>query len=602
MTYQSFREKVNLRIYYSRDRVLLLLRWSSFMVAIAALSTLIYSYGFPLDAQSRDLPLWIIRCSLGFYVLHYALRIIYTFDVPAFLRESWLEGVLMIWIVVDGTSSYLFNFPLVEVMFAKFGFHNVRPLYLVFVQVYLLLIVGIELNKTTFVLFFERAGPVRILIISYLFWIGLGAGLLMLPECGVGAVALNVNKALFTSMSAVTLCGLTVVDIAATLTFKGQLVLLFLMQIGLINILVFATYMSSQFSSGSGIRKQALVEDFQSADRLFSKEGVLRQIFGICLLIEVLGTIGIYMLWPKEMVFATVGDKLYSSFFHAVSAFSNTGFSLYTGGIRNPLLETSYVLHLMIAILVFLGGLGYLPLLDLFGISNLRTRLRLPWKRVAINTRIALYSAIFMAIAGGVLFFLLEKENSLVGRNYSEAGISALFMAINRSCAFSTVDFSKASQSVVMLMLFLMFVGGASGSVAGGVKTSTFTAILLSATATIRGKKDVQFERHVLSFDIFSRSFSIVIFMVGAIVMGAFILCLTDPNWRVLQLLMAEMSAITLSGQSGTPVSEMSAIGQAVLMASMIVGRVGLLLLLNALGRKQGGQRFHYPRAQIMVG
>ncbi|MCB0396729.1 MAG: hypothetical protein KDD36_08755 [Flavobacteriales bacterium] len=602
MTYQSFREKVNLKIYHSRDSASKVLRLSGLAVALVGLGTLIYSYGFPQDQESKQQAFSLVRFSLAFFVIHYAFRIIYTFDVPDFLRKTWFEGLLMVLVLLDGISSFIFQVPLVHLIFFKMGFENITPVYLLFVQLYLLIIIGIELNHNTFQLFLADSGPVRLIMTGYLFWILLGACLLLLPECTTHSGGLSVMQSLFTSISAVTLCGLSVLDISTELTYKGHIVILFLMQVGGINILAFATYISTHYISGVKGNTISLLEDFQSLNRLFSKDGILRSLLTYCLVAEIGGAICLFFLWDKSIPFGSSGQKVFYSFFHAVSAFNNGGFTLFPGGFLHPYLKEAYIFQLVIIGLVFAGALGFLPAVDMFGIKNLRMRLKMPWMRLRIPTRIAMISALFLAMAGTVFIYFLEHRSSMEGQNISEGVITSLFMVVNRSGGFSTLDLGGVSHSLLMVMIILMFIGGASGSVAGGVKTSTFTTILVSGAATVRGRNEVNFERHTLPFEIFSRAFTIVIFFAAVIIIGSFALSVTEPEFPVMNLFFEQVSAVSLSGLTTGVTRQLSIHGQWVVMTTMLMGRVGVLVLLHTLGKKATGFHYHYPRARITVG
>jgi trk system potassium uptake protein len=599
----NFREKVNLYIYDSKERNLRILRYLSFSVSLLVIGILVYYYGFEQTPGSKKIMLNIIKGSFIFYILSYCTRFLYTFEPRKFLKNTWLEGVLMLLLVIDGISYSFFQTTLVLNFIAALGFENVTPYYIIFIQLYVLLIVGMDLSAAVNRISRLKLDPSTLFIFSFLLLISFGCGLLMLPEMTNVQGSMPFLEALFTSISASCVTGLIVVDTATYFTFKGHLVLLALMQLGGLSIISFATFLVAFSSMGLGLKQQSLMQDFLSTESLFSTRGLLNQIILLSFTIELTGSILIYFLWDPSLEFRSIEDKIFYSVFHSVSAFNNAGFSLFTNGLYQNFVVDSYAVHIVIMLLIFMGSLGFAPLRDIFSISNLRERYKFPWKKLRMSTKIALYSSLTLIVLGAFLFHVFEYNNALAGKGHVASVITSFFQSITaRTAGFNTVDFAALERPSLIFFILLMFIGGSSGSTAGGIKTSTFTLMVLSAYSTIRGKKNLELFNHSISYELLNRAFSIFLFASGVIFLGSLILSFTEPDIPILNLVFEEVSAFATVGLSTGITPNLSVTGKTVLMFSMFIGRIGILTLAFSLSQRVISRNYKYPTAHMMVG
>jgi Trk-type K+ transport system membrane component len=393
------------------------------------------------------------------------------------------------------------------------------------------------------------------------------------------------------------------VDVATYFTFKGKVVILLLIQIGGLSIISFATFFATFLQKGIGIRSQSMLQDFFSTDSLFDTKGMLKQIILLSFLIESIGALMLLALWDPSIPFQNFGERLFYSVFHSVSAFNNAGFSLFTNGFINGYVKYSYMVHLVIAFLIFFGSLGFSSIRDIFGFNNMRERLRYPWKKFQISTRIALYVSLALVAFGTITFYFLEKNNTLAGQTTVEAVITSLFQSVTtRTAGYNTIDIGAVSKTVLVIMIFLMFIGASSGSTGGGIKTSTFALIFLSAWSTIRGKQQLEMFRHSISYDLLNKAFSIFLFAASLVLVGTTFLTLTDPGKDVLSLVFEEVSAFGTVGLSTGITADMSVAGKYILILTMFIGRTGPLTLAYSLSRKQASNNYKFPSAHFMVG
>jgi Trk-type K+ transport system membrane component len=203
------------------------------------------------------------------------------------------------------------------------------------------------------------------------------------------------------------------------------------------------------------------------------------------------------------------------------------------------------------------------------------------------------------------LFFLyfLESNNTLQHSSPLTAFFDSLFQSIaTRSCGMNSINIGNLTSPSIILLVLMMFIGGNSGSTAGGIKTSTFTLMILSAASTISGKKNIELSRQSISFELINRAFSIFLFMSGFIFMGVFILSITDAHVPLVNIVFEMVSATGNVGLSTGITSKMSEAGKVVLIIGMFVGRVGILTLAFALSKKVISSNYRYPKTHIMIG
>jgi trk system potassium uptake protein TrkH len=602
---RALREKLLLFAYRHKDAVLKKLKWGRFGASIGALMVFIYYYGFPHDTATSTQLLMITKAIFGFFAASYLIRVFFSIHPINYIKQARFESALMALLLADFTSVFIFGFNALENAFLKLQIENFTPFYILFIQLYLLLLVGLEITKVSAIISNLKLKPAVTFIYSYLLLILVGTGLFMLPEMTTLPNGMPFVDSLFTSVSASCITGLTVIDIGSMLTFKGQVVLLLLIQLGGLGILTFATFFAMFLKKGVGISHQALIRDFFAEESLFNAKGLLAQIVTFTLLIEGFGALFVYILWDAHTPFIDDrGEMLFQSVFMAINGFCNAGFSLFTSGLTEDWLRESYILHLVIALLIFAGSLGFPAMRDIFSLQSIRGRLHAPWKKWKLSTRIAVWSTLALIVFGMLAFLLLEKDAVFMeGRGSFQRVVISLFQSVTtRSGGFSTVDIEMLSTPTVVLFIFLMFIGGSSGSTGGGIKTSTFVLIFLAVITTIRGKKSLELGGRSISFDLLNKAFTIFIFSASYILVGTFFLTLFEPGKNVLDLVFEEVSAFCTVGLSRGITADLSAAGKFVLITSMFIGRVGTLTLAFALASRVETTSYRFPKAHILVG
>lgn len=600
----AFRERVNIRLFDSRDKVLRDLRTAGVLISSLTILVLIYYHGFKLELEERAVVEFTIKFSIGFYLIKYIIEFIYSFSPIQHLKETKWEGILMAFLFLNILSINLFDTEIMSFVGTVLGVEALDAFFLLFIQGYFLLIVFLELGKASTVLPFSNLSPPALLALSFIILIFIGSGLLMLPQMTASGESMPFFDALFMSISASCVTGLQVVDTATYFSFKGQFLIMLLFQLGGLNIISFATFFAIFTKKGIGIRHQSLIQASYSDESLTSSAELFRKIIRFTFQIELIGTILIFFTWGSNMNFDSLGQRLFYSIFHSISAFNNAGFSLFTNGMMEGPIHNSYMLHTVIATILIFGGLGFGTIRDLFTLRQVRERMKKPWKRLSLGSKVSLYSAAILLISGFVIFFLLEYNNTMRETSFGGKMVTAFFQsATTRTAGFNTVDIGALTLPVLIFFIFLMFIGASTGSTGGGIKTSTFALVVLSAASTIRGRKKVELFKQTIPWELLNRAFSIFLFSASLILVGIFILAITDEHLGLARLAFEEVSAFCTVGLSTGITSELSPVGRTVIMLSMFVGRIGTITLAFALSfKKPQSNDYKYPNANMMVG
>jgi trk system potassium uptake protein TrkH len=595
------RESINIRLYTHKSYVIRYLHVASVIVSLVAITAIIYQHGFPKTPFSFRLTESIIEISLIFYVLKFLIRIFYDFHPVDFIKDNRFEAFLLLLIAVDQIVNVFTGVHLVQRFLTGIGFPGIHTYYNLFIQFFFFLIIVVELGKAGRFIDYIRIGPSGLLALSFIFIILSGAGLLLLPEMTVSGISMI--DALFTSTSACCVTGLVVVDTSLCFTLKGKTIIMLLIQVGGLNIISFATLFATFYKNSAGIKMQSLIKDIVSTDKLSNTRELLRKIFLYSIFIELSGAFLLFITWPNTLIFKGIGEKIYFSLFHSVSAFNNAGFGLFTDNLYDITVRHAYNLQLVIAALIFLGGIGFIVLEDVFGIRNIRERRKVKWKRLQTHSRIALYTSGILIVAGAVVFYLVEYDNTIKGYGLYGSIVSSVFQSVTcRTAGYNTVDFTSLGQPIVIFMMFLMFIGASPGSTGGGIKTTTFSVIIRSAISTIKGRKNVEIVKHTISSDTISRAYSIALFSISLIFISTFILSITDPEKSFLSLLFEEISAFATVGLSVGITSSLSLAGKSIIILSMYIGRIGTLTLAMALTKRIVYSKYRYSEINVLVG
>lgn len=441
--------------------------------------------------------------------------------------------------------------------------------------------------------------PPQLLIVSFLGLVAAGTLLLSLPWASAGSTRLPLTSALFTSTSAVCVTGLIVVDTPVDLTVFGQVVVLLLIQAGGLGYMTFSTLVGVALGRRITLQeRQTLVEGLNA----FGPGEVVRfamAVFRTTALIEIAGALVLGAWWAQTHGLAR---GAWLGVFHAVSAFNNAGFSLFSDNLAGA--GDQPLVLVVVSLLVILGGIGFFTILE---VLSLRRRAL----RLSLHSQLVLVATAVLLVGGTVAIYVLERDNPLTlgGLSGSQAWLAAWFQSVvTRTAGFNSIAIGACRPSALFVMTILMFVGAAPGSTAGGVKVSTVGVLLAALWATARGETDAIVFKRRITPDVIARAFFIC--LVAFLSVNALAAALLAIEQReLLPTLFEVVSAfgtVGLSTGEGTsPVSltgHFTVAGQLLITLMMFAGRIGPLTLLMAVARRREASRVRYPEGKVLIG
>jgi Trk-type K+ transport system membrane component len=495
-------------------------------------------------------------------------------------------------------------------VFASIGFNQFGALSAIFVQLFIFIIILNNLFKERNFKPWMKIHPGWLFTISILAMTIVGGLLLMLPEMSRVEGGLPAMDSMFLSMSSVSVTGLSTIDIAETLTFKGQMVVLVLIKLGGLNTIAFGALMLVVAKFGVGIKYHELIEDFVNRDSILKAKSMLAKIVLWATAFEVIGIILLFIGFGSHGAeFSDTGSRLFHSVFHGVSGFNNAGLSTLPGGLMYEHVVHNTFVHTIILILFFLGGFGMIYVFDIFEVKRLRERMRQPWKTIEFGTKISLYFTLGLLFLGALVFIIFEWNNTLRDQGTVSSVVTSLFQSMTtRNAGFSVVGTNELSMPVIIVFLFLMFIGASSGSAGGGIRTSTFAIMWAAVISTIKGKKHTELFKRTISNELVMKAFAVFLFFVVGNIIGPFVLAISEADllatgkYDFMDLVFEHVSAASTVGLSRGITPELSGVGKFVLIIAMFIGRVGTLTLAYLVGKAVISKNYKYPNGHTMVG
>ena len=440
--------------------------------------------------------------------------------------------------------------------------------------------------------------PAATLVLSFALVISAGTVYLSLPFATKSGQGLELLDALFTAASAVCVTGLIVVDTASTFSAWGQAGILVLIQIGGLGLMIFT------YAAALGLRRRLGLEDKLMMAFLMNEKDLsrlsrgLRSIVRITLSIEAAGAlilaIGFFASGHGP------ADALWLGLFHAVSGFCNAGFALFSDSLVG--FQANAVILLGVGSMIILGGISFPVLLNFREVLRGRKRggRRLPF--LTTNTRLVLVSTGVLLFVSTMIIYVSEMRKSLADMPVWMQYLNSFFQGITlRTAGFNSLDFAAFGPGISFVLMLFMFVGGASGSTAGGLKVNTLSVLGASIVARFRGQRQILVGQAAVPQSTATNSLFLFFFAVFVVCLGLTLLLATE-DLEFLDLAFETVSAFGTVGLSRGITGALSDPGRIIIIGLMFVGRVGPLTLITALGREPQRGRVVYPEQELMVG
>lgn len=438
--------------------------------------------------------------------------------------------------------------------------------------------------------------PAQMVLLTFVGVILLGTFLLMLPVSSADGKTMSFIDGLFMATSATCVTGLSTISLSDDLSIFGQLVILMLIQIGGLSIMTLYSSVVILLGRSMQMKDRVVMQDLldvSSLEELFAMiVGIVKYTFFIELWGGVVLTIG-FLSNGFEF-----GQALYYGFFHSISAFCNAGFSLFNSSLES--FATNPLINGTIAVLIILGGLGFIVLKELRELVVSRKS----FVRLGVHSKIVIVTN-FLLIGGGMLFiFFGEFLNALDGYNLWGKLQVAFFQSVTlRTAGFNTVPLTNLHLYTIYTMSLFMFIGGSPGSTAGGVKTTTLAILFQSIRSTLTGEKTVRlFDRRIPSPMVVRAT---ALTFISILITSVFIMILMnlEPNKPFITIFFEVISASGTVGLSLGITPDLTLWGKVAIAALMLIGRIGPLTLILAIGeRSLRTGKFDYPEGRIMIG
>ncbi|MFP3907158.1 MAG: TrkH family potassium uptake protein [Acidimicrobiales bacterium] len=436
--------------------------------------------------------------------------------------------------------------------------------------------------------------PAQLVVVAFVAAIALGTILLLAPFATATGGRPSLLTAVFTATSAVCVTGLITVDTATYWSGYGQGVILFLVQLGGFGIMTMASFAALFISHKLRLRSRLMTRVETGALDLGDVRTILIGVAKFTILFEVVAAVALsarfWIAYDEALPRA-----LWLGVFHAVSAFNNAGFALFSdslvGFLGDPIILT------VVAVAVIAGGLGFPVVMEL-------RREPLRWRRWSLHTKLTVSMTVVLLVGGTIAVSIIEwsNPNTLGALASGETTSAGFFSAVMpRTAGFNAIDYAEVTESTHLITILLMFIGGGAAGTAGGIKVTTAAVIVLMVWAELRGDPDVsRFGRRVPAVAQ-RQAISVVLIGLAALFTGNLLL-IGFSDFTLSETLFEATSAFGTVGLSNGITGLFAAPAQVVLVALMFLGRVGPLTLGTALVLRERDRLYRFPEERPIIG
>lgn len=422
-----------------------------------------------------------------------------------------------------------------------------------------------------------------------------GTLILMLPFSSRSGNWTSFLDALFTATSATCVTGLVVVDTYQYWSLFGQLAIILLIQVGGLGFITIGAYLSVLLKKKIGLKERTAIHESISTIEIAGVVRMVKRIVQGTFLFELAGAVLLSIRFIPEFGW---GRGIYFGIFHSISAFCNAGFDLM--GIREAYssltaYEGDVLVNLTIMGLILVSGIGFLVWDDFY-------RNGFHCKKYLLHTKIMLCASFILVFGGALLFFVFENNGLFAGMTMKEKVLGALFSSVSpRTAGFNTTDLAGLGNASKLLTMLLMFIGGGSGSTAGGIKVTTAVVMVLSAAATIGKTQGVNVFKRRLEEDVVRRASAIVMYN-GILILAVSMVILAVQPFSFTDVFMETFSAMGTVGLSTGITRQLLPVSKVLLILLMYFGRLGSLTFALVFAQRRIVPPVQQPVEKIVVG
>ena len=433
--------------------------------------------------------------------------------------------------------------------------------------------------------------PNQILVLGFLIVIIIGTYLLYLPISTTGEEPIPFIDALFTATSATCVTGLIVLDTGKDFTIFGQWIILILFQIGGLGIMTFSTMFAFLLGKKISLQQRLIIQESLNQFSIGGLVRLAKHILLFSFFLEGIGTILLYSYWKN---INSNHSSLFLSFFHAISAFCNAGFSLFSDSLEKYI--SHWGINVIFIMLIVLGGIGFLVLAELIEFPK--------QKRLSLHSKLVLVMTIILLVLGTMGLFFLENQNIKTIHNYSltDKILSMAFQSTTaRTAGFNTIPIGSMTNAGLLLIIMLMFIGASPTSTGGGIKTTTFCVAFLWMYYTLKGRRHLYLYQRQISELVVNKAWVILMLAMSWIMIMTLLLSYFE-DFDFIRILFEVISAFGTVGLSTGITTYLSTISKILIIFTMFIGRLGPLTLALSLIINRQVESIQYPKEQVMVG
>lgn len=433
-----------------------------------------------------------------------------------------------------------------------------------------------------------QVNPSLLLILIFAIGIALGTALLKLPLSTTESISWL--DALFTSTSAMTVTGLSVVDIGSHFSLFGQFIILLLIKIGGLGIMTFGVIIFLALGKRIGFKERILIQQSLNQSSLGGIIQLAKRLFVFSIIIELFGTVLLTIKWIPQL---GLSKGIYYSIFHSIAAFNNAGFSLWHDNLVSYVGDP--IVNLTISFLIIIGGIGFTVIADIVQKKS--------YAKLALHSKLMILGTIIINISAALMLYIIEFDNpqTLYPLLEGDKGWAVYFQAITtRTAGFNTIYIGGMDNTSLLLMVFLMFIGAGSASTGGGIKLTTFIVILLAVYTYAKGRKDIVLKERTIENSLIFKALAISAASIILTFTAVFLLTISEKQ-PFFSLLFEVISAFGTVGLSLGITAGLSSFGKIIIVCTMAIGKLGPLTLLFALARPEK-TKLKYPNEDILIG
>ncbi|MDR0977923.1 MAG: hypothetical protein LBL71_02670 [Endomicrobium sp.] len=394
---------------------------------------------------------------------------------------------------------------------------------------------------------------------------------------------------LFTSVSAVCVTGLSIVNIGEYYSAFGQIIILTLTQLGGLGYMFVSTVVALMLGK-MALKDRRIIQELFDISSFSGLKTLLLKAVLFVLGIEFAGAVALTLIFLKDFSFLR---SVYLGIFYSITAFCNAGFSVFNGSLA--VFSNNPAVLYVIAFLVFCGGVGFFVIVDIYD------KYKGKCHHLSLHTKVVLFAAFIVA---GLSFLLFLLSDILRGHGLLHLINNAFFQAVGtKTAGFHTVSLLSLSEFSKLVLMILMSVGAAPGSAAGGIKVTTVVLIFVFVKSVLTGNEDYILFRRRIAPDLIRKSLVIFIVFLGLVTLFSLILILQENYFRNMPLIFEVISAFSTSGLSLGVTPYLSSLGRIYIIIAMITGRIGILAMLMVMVNPIVDKKnIKYPEGRILVG